>query len=140
MRIYSHLEHQLTNYQVNAVLGAHNFSYLEGRVSYCSIEQKMYVRRLLLCTEYTGAHHWYRKRASGVPNGQKDAVGTGNALLVYQQGQDISVGPVEGNCGRTVGVIPDSHPSTLGAALSFQIQTTIIPGEKMVVIHPGRHH
>ena len=140
MRIYSHLEHQLTNYQANAVLGAHNFSYLEERVSYCSIEQKMYVRRLLLCTEYTGAHHWYRKRASGVPNGQKDAVGTGNALLVYQQGQDISVGPVEGNCGRTVGVIPDSHPSTLGAALSFQIQTTIIPGEKMVVIHPGRHH
>ncbi len=61
-------------------------------------------------------------------------------FLVYQQGQDISVGPVEGNCGRTVGVIPDSHPSTLGAALSFQIQTTIIPGEKMVVIHPGRHH
>lgn len=47
---------------------------------------------------------------------------------------------MEGNCGRTVGVIPDSHPSTLGAALSFQIQTTIIPGEKMVVIHPGRHH
>ena len=92
-----------------------------------------------VCTEYTGAH-WYRKRASGVPNGQKDAVGTGKALLVYQQGQDISVGPVEGNCGRTVGVIPDSHPSTLGAALSFQIQTTIIPGEKMVVIHPGRHH
>ena len=79
-------------------------------------------------------------RASGVPNGLKDAVGTGNALLVYQRGQDISVGPVEGNCGRTVGVIPDSHPSTLGAALSFQIQTTIIPGEKMVVIHPGRHH
>ena len=77
---------------------------------------------------------------TGVPNGQKDAVGTGKALLVYQQGQDISVGPVEGNCGRTVGVIPDSHPSTLGAALSFQIQTTIIPGEKMVVIHPGRHH
>ena len=140
MRIYSHLKHQLTNYQVNAVLGAHNFSYLEGRVSYCSIEQKMYVRRLLLCTEYTGAHHWYRKRASGVPNGQKDAVGTGNALLVYQRGQDISFGPVEGKCGRTVGVIPDSHPSTLGAALSFQIQTTIIPGEKMVVIHPGRHH
>ena len=139
MRIYSHLEHQLANYQANAVLGAHNFSYLEGRVSYCSIEQKMYVRRLLLCTEYTGAHHWYRKRASGVPNGQKDAVGTGNALLVYQQGQDISFGPVEGKCGRTVGVIPDSHPSTLGAALSFQIQTTIIPGEKMVVIHPGRH-
>ena len=139
MRIYSHLKHQLTNYQVNAVLGAHNFSYLEGRVSYCSIEQKMYVRRLLLCTEYTGAHHWYRKRASGVPNGQKDAVGTGNALLVYQQGQDISVGPKEGKCGRTVGVIPDSHPSTLGAALSFQIQTTIISGEKMVVIHPGRH-
>ena len=140
MRIYSHLEHQLTNYQANAVSGAHNFSYLEERVSYCSIEQKMYVRRLLLCTEYTGAHHWYRRRASGVPNGQKDAVGTGKALLVYQQGQDISVGPVEGNCGRTVGVIPDSHPSTLGAALSFQIQTTIIPGEKMVVIHPGRHH
>ena len=83
---------------------------------------------------------WYRKRASGVPNGLKDAVGTGNALLVYQRGQDISVGPVEGNCGRTVGVIPDSHPSTLGAALSFQIQTTIIPGEKIVVIHPGRHH
>ena len=100
----------------------------------------MYVRRLLLCIEYTGAHHWYRRRASGVPNGLKDAVGTGDALLVYQRGQDISVGPVEGNCGRTVGVIPDSHPSTLGAALSFQIQTTIIPGEKMVVIHPGRHH
>ena len=77
---------------------------------------------------------------TGVPNGQKDAVGTGKALLVYQQGQDISFGPVEGNCGRTVGVIPDSHPSTLGAALSFQTQTTIIPGEKMVVIHPGRHH
>ena len=70
----------------------------------------------------------------------KRCVGTGKALLVYQQGQDISFGPVEGNCGRTVGVIPDSHPSTLGAALSFQIQTTIIPGEKMVVIHPGRHH
>ena len=98
----------------------------------------MYVRRLLLCTEYTGAHHWYRRRVSGVPNGLKDAVGTGNALLVYQRGQDISVGPVEGNCGRTVGVIPDSHPSTLGATLSFQIQTTIIPGEKMVVIHPER--
>ena len=100
MRIYSHLERQLISYQVNAVLGAHNFSYLEGRVSYCSIEQKMYVRRLLLCTEYTGAHHWYRRRASGVPNEIRDVlvqetrswctkwnkrcVGTGNALLVYQ--------------------------------------------------------
>ena len=73
----------------------------------------MYVRRLLLCIEYTGAHHWYRRRASGVPNGLKDAVGTGNALLVHQQGQDISVGPVEGNCGRTVGDIPDSRSSTL---------------------------
>ena len=52
-------------------------------------------------------------RASGVPNGLKDAVGTGNALLVYQRGQDISVGPVEGNCGRTVGDIPDSRSSTL---------------------------
>ena len=122
MRIYSHLEHQLTNYQANAVLGAHNFSYLEERVSYCSIEQKMYVMRPLYAPNIQGR------------------IGTGNALLVYQQGQDISVGPVEGNCGRTVGVIPDSHPSTLGAALSFQIQTTIIPGEKMVVIHPGRHH
>ena len=155
MRIYSHLEHQLTNYQANAVLGAHNFSYLEERVSYCSIEQKMYVMRplyapniqgrigtgnALLVYQMESEMCWYRKRASGVPNGQKDAVGTGNALLVYQQGQDISFGPVEGNCGRTVGVIPDSHPSTLGAALSFQIQTTIIPGEKMVVIHPGRHH
>ena len=85
-------------------------------------------------TEYTGAHHWYRRRASGVPNGIRDVlvqetrfwctkwnkrcVGTGDALLVYQQGQDISVGPVEGNCGRTVGVIPDSHPSTLGAVVS----------------------
>ena len=48
----------------------------------------------------------------------KRCVGTGNALLVYQQGQDISFGPVEGNCGRTVGVIPDSHPSTLGAVVS----------------------
>ena len=74
VRIYSHLEHQLTNYQANAVLGAHNFSYLEGRVSYCSIEQKMYVRRLLLCTEYTGAHHWYRRRTSGVPNEIKDVL------------------------------------------------------------------
>ena len=74
VRIYSHLEHQLTNYQANAVSGAHNFSYLEERVSYCSIEQKMYVRRLLLCTEYTGAHHWYRRRASGVPNEIKDVL------------------------------------------------------------------
>ena len=41
------------------------------------------------------AHHWYRKRTSGVPNGLKDAVGTGNALLVYQQGQNISFGPVK---------------------------------------------
>ena len=56
---------------------------------------------------------------------------------MYQRGQDISVGPVEGNCGRTVGVIPDSHPSTLGAALSFQIQTTIIPGEKNGGYTPG---
>ena len=70
------------------------------------------------CTKWTKRCRWYRKRASGVPNGQKDAVGTGNALLVYQQGQDISVGPVEGNCGKTVGVIPDSHPSTLGAVVS----------------------
>ena len=122
MRIYSHLEHQLTNYQANAVLGAHNFSYLEERVSDCSIEQKMYLMMPLYAPNIQGH------------------IGTGNALLVYQQGQDISFGPVEGNCGRTVGVIPDSHPSTLGAALSFQIQTTIIPGEKMVVIHPGRHH
>ena len=122
MRIYSHLEHQLTNYQANAVLGAHNFSYLEERVSDCSIEQKMYLMMPLYAPNIQGH------------------IGTGKALLVYQQGQDISFGPVEGNCGRTVGVIPDSHPSTLGAALSFQIQTTIIPGEKMVVIHPGRHH
>ena len=122
MRIYSHLEHQLTNYQANAVLGAHNFSYLEERVSDCSIEQKMYLMMPLYAPNIQGH------------------IGTGNALLVYQQGQDISFGPVEGNCVRTVGVIPDSHPSTLGAALSFQIQTTIIPGEKMVVIHPGRHH
>ena len=179
MRIYSHLEHQLANYQANAVLGEYGFSHLEARNTnrtFCTggadfqvceythtwntnllIIKRMlfYVRPgrtgLLLfhrtenvdeafaCTEYTGAH-WYRKRASGVPNGQKDAVGTGKALLVYQRGQDISFEPVEGKCGRTVGVIPDSHPSTLGAALSFQIQTTIISGEKMVVIHPGRHH
>ena len=122
MRIYSHLEHQLISYQANAVLGAHNFSYLEERVSDCSIEQKMYLMMPLYAPNIQGH------------------IGTGNALLVYQQGQDISFGPVEGNYGRTVGVIPDSHPSTLGAALSFQIQTTIIPGEKMVVIHPGRHH
>ena len=56
---------------------------------------------------------WYRRRASGVPNGLKDAIGTGDALLVYQRGQDISVGPVEGNCDRTVGDIPDSRSSTL---------------------------
>jgi len=47
VRIYSHLERQLISYQVNAVLGAHNFPYLEERVSYCSIEQKMYVMRPL---------------------------------------------------------------------------------------------
>ena len=82
----------------------------------------------------------YRKRAAGVPHGQKEAVGTGQARRVHQQGQDISGGPVEGNGGRTVGGSPDSHPSTVGAAWSFQIQTPIIPGEKMVVIHPGRHH
>ena len=108
---------------MNAVLGAHNFSYLEERVSYCSIEQKMYVMRPLYAPNILGR-----------------TIGTGDVLLVYQQGQDISFGPVEGKCGRTVGVIPDSHPPTLGAALSFQIQTTIIPGEKTVVIHPGRHH
>ena len=122
MRIHSHLECQLVIYQTNDVLGAHNFSYLEERVSDCSIEQKMYLMMPLYAPNIQGH------------------IGTGNALLVYQRGQDISVGPVEGNCGRTVGVIPDSHPLTLGAALSFQIQTTIIPGEKMVVIHPGRHH
>ena len=66
MRIYSHLEHQLTNYQANAVLGAHNFSYLEERVSYCSIEQKMYVMRPLYAPNIQGR------------------IGTGNALLVYQ--------------------------------------------------------
>ena len=32
---------------------------------------------------------------------------------MYQRGQGISVGPVEGNCGRTVGDIPDSRSSTL---------------------------
>lgn len=83
-----------------------------------------------------------------VPNGLKDAVGTRNALLplvqetrfcVYQQGQDIGFGPVEGNCGRTVGDIPDSRSSTLGVALSVQIQITIIPGEKGVVRHPKKH-
>ena len=96
-------------------------SYMEDR-SPIVFGQKMYVMRPLYAPNIQGR------------------IGAGNALLVYQQGQDISFGPVEGNCGRTVGVIPDSHPSTLGAALSFQIQTTIIPGEKMVVIHPGRHH
>ena len=95
MRIYSHLEHQLTNYQANAVLGAHNFSYLEERVSDCSIEQKMYLMMPLYAPNIQGH------------------IGTGNALLVYQQGQDISFGPVEGNYGRTVGVIPDSRSSTL---------------------------
>ena len=92
-----------------------------------------------VCTKYTGAHHWYRKRTSSVPNGLKDAVGTRNALLVYQQGQDIGFGPVEGNCGRTVGDIPDSRSSTLGVALSVQIQITIIPAEKGVVRHPKKH-
>ena len=43
----------------------------------------------------------------------KRCVGTGKALLVYQQGQDISFGPVEGKCGRTVGDIPGSRSSTL---------------------------
>ena len=91
MRIYSHLEHQLTNYQANAVLGAHNFSYLEERVSYCSIEQKMYVRRLLLCTEYTGAHHWYRRRASGVPNGIRDVLYRKRASGVPNEIRDVLV-------------------------------------------------
>ena len=128
---------------------------MPGRTGLLLFHRTENVREAFVCTEYTGAH-WCRKRASGVPNGIRDVlvqgtrfwctkwnkrcVGTGKALLVYQQGQDISFGPVEGNYGRTVGVIPDSHPSTLGAALSFQIQTTIIPGEKMVVIHPVRHH
>ena len=81
---------------MNAVLGAHNFSYLEGRVSYCSIEQKVYVMRPLYAPNILGR-----------------TIGTGDVLLVYQRGQDISVGPVEGNCGRTVGDIPDSRSSTL---------------------------
>jgi hypothetical protein len=119
VRIFSHLEHQLTNYQANAVLGAHNFSYLEERVSYCSIEQKMYVMRPLYApnilgrTIGTGSALLVYQMDKKMPLVQE-----GDALQVYQQGQDISVGPVEGNCGRTVGVIPDSHPSTLGAVVS----------------------
>ena len=54
---------------------------------------------------------------TGVPNGQKDAVGTGNALLVYQQGQDVWFWLGEENCGRKVGDIPDSHSPTLACGI-----------------------
>ena len=60
------MEHQLTNYQANVVLGAHNFSYLEERVYYCSIEQKMYVMRPLY------------------PPNIQGRIGAGSVLLVYQ--------------------------------------------------------
>ena len=56
-----------------------------------------------------------------------------NALLVYQQGQDVWfwLG------GRKQWATFILQPWRV--ALSAQIQTTIIPGEKMVVIHPERH-
>ena len=81
---------------------------------------------------------------NGVPYGYPvDVINRASELVILSVGmtlvtaasggQDISVGPKEGNCGRTVGVIPDSHPSTLGAALSFQIQTTIIIRHTIII-------
>ena len=71
------------------------------------LQVHLYVRRLLYapnvpgCTIGTGMHFY-------VPNGLKDAVGTGNTFLVYQQVQDVSFVPVEGNYCRTMDDIRSS--------------------------------
>lgn len=96
-------------------------SYMEDR-SPIVFGQKMYVMRPLYA-----------------PNIQGCTIGAGNALLVYQQGQDVWFWLGEENCGRKVGDIPDSRSSTLGVTLSVQIQITIILGEKGVVRPPERH-
>ena len=123
---------------MNGALGTHGY-FIHGRpVPYCFWTEN--VRdEAFVCTEYTGVYHWCRKRTSGVPNGLKDGVGAGNALLVYQQGQDVWFWLGEENCGRKVGDILDSRSSTLGVTLSVQIQITIILGEKGVVRPPERH-
>ncbi len=91
-QIFSHPKYKLVNYQADVVLGAHSFSYLE-EWSPIVFNKENVREEALVCTEIPGAHYWYRKCASGVPNGLKDAICAGNALLVYRQGQDVSFEP-----------------------------------------------
>ena len=46
--------------------------------------QKNVRLKAFLCTEWTKAHHRYRRHLSGVPTKLYLAFGTGNTLLVYQ--------------------------------------------------------
>lgn len=74
MRTYLHLEYQFIGYQIDDVLGAHNFSYLEAWSPI--VLQGGDVRQMaFLCTKTLG-----------------NTIGTGNAPLVYQQGKDIRLG------------------------------------------------
>ena len=75
------------------------------------------------CTKWTKRCRWYRKSTSGVPTRTRHQCRASGRKL-WQNSRWHSWFTF----------------INFGAALSFQIQTTIIPGEKMVVIHPGRHH
>ncbi len=74
-RIFSHPKYQLVNYQADVVLGTHSFSYLE-EWSPIVFNKENVREEALVCTEILGA-----------------TIGTGNALLVYRQGQDVSFEP-----------------------------------------------
>ena len=77
---------------------------------------------MTICTKWTKRCRWYRKRASGVPTRTRHQCRASGRKL-WQNSRWHSWFTF----------------INFGAALSFQIQTTIIPGEKMVVIHPVRH-
>lgn len=102
MRTYLHLEYQFIGYQIDDVLGAHIFSYLEAWSPI--VLQGGDVRQMaFLCTKNIGKHHWYRKCTSGVPTRQRHQV----------RGR-------ERNCGRKIGGIGSS--AGLISILSSEIQ------------------
>ena len=67
VRICAHLKPQLVVYQMEAVLGAHNYAYPEEWATVVYRIEKMR-EKTILCTEYTVTHLWYRKPTSGVLN------------------------------------------------------------------------
>ena len=75
----------------------------------------------------------YVRRPLYAPNMLERTIGTGNALLVYQQGQDVWFWLGEENSGRHSFInLGAWHCRLRSKQLLFRVK-------KMVVIHPERH-